>query len=93
MPDVHQFLMGFQEWKDELLVWEPKDFGGITSIRVPCDLIWLPDIVLYNKYDLLRLKFVRKFLEVIGGTIRNLRHLGALQFLIAKFFIADWIVP
>ncbi|TKR95138.1 hypothetical protein L596_009346 [Steinernema carpocapsae] len=40
-----------QEWKDELLRWDPKDFGGIESIRIPCDLIWLPDIVLYNNAD------------------------------------------
>lgn len=33
----------------KLLVWNPKEFGGIESIRVPCNLIWLPDIVLYNK--------------------------------------------
>ena len=38
-----------QEWRDELLVWDPKDFGGIDRIRIPCDRIWLPDIVLYNK--------------------------------------------
>ena len=38
-----------QEWDDELLTWNPADFGGITRIRIPCDLIWLPDIVLYNK--------------------------------------------
>uniref|UniRef100_F1KVU9 Neuronal acetylcholine receptor subunit alpha-10 n=1 Tax=Ascaris suum TaxID=6253 RepID=F1KVU9_ASCSU len=40
-----------QEWKDELLRWDPKEFGGIQSIRIPCDLIWLPDIVLYNNAD------------------------------------------
>uniref|UniRef100_A0A1I8AR31 Neur_chan_LBD domain-containing protein n=1 Tax=Steinernema glaseri TaxID=37863 RepID=A0A1I8AR31_9BILA len=40
-----------QEWKDELLRWDPKEFGGIESIRIPCDLIWLPDIVLYNNAD------------------------------------------
>ncbi|VDK43383.1 unnamed protein product, partial [Anisakis simplex] len=40
-----------QEWKDELLRWDPKQFGGIESIRIPCDLIWLPDIVLYNNAD------------------------------------------
>uniref|UniRef100_A0A8R1Y907 Uncharacterized protein n=1 Tax=Onchocerca volvulus TaxID=6282 RepID=A0A8R1Y907_ONCVO len=40
-----------QEWRDELLVWDPKEFGGIESIRIPCDLIWLPDIVLYNNAD------------------------------------------
>ncbi|VDN01622.1 unnamed protein product [Thelazia callipaeda] len=40
-----------QEWKDELLVWDPEQFDGIKSIRVPCNLIWLPDIVLYNNAD------------------------------------------
>lgn len=39
----------FQEWNDELLRWNPDDFAGIQSIRIPCDLIWIPDIVLYNK--------------------------------------------
>ena len=38
-----------QEWDDEWLRWDPIDFGNITKIRIPCDLIWLPDIVLYNK--------------------------------------------
>ena len=38
-----------QEWRDELLTWNPADFGELTRIRIPCDLIWLPDIVLYNK--------------------------------------------
>ncbi|CAI4226524.1 unnamed protein product [Auanema sp. JU1783] len=40
-----------QEWNDELLRWNPQDFGGIESLRIPCDLIWLPDIVLYNNAD------------------------------------------
>ncbi|CAJ0594473.1 unnamed protein product [Cylicocyclus nassatus] len=40
-----------QEWNDELLRWNPADFGGIKMIRIPCDLIWLPDIVLYNNAD------------------------------------------
>lgn len=38
------------EWKDELLSWDPSDFNGITSISVPNDQIWLPDIALVNKY-------------------------------------------
>ena len=38
-----------QEWWDELLTWDPNDYGNITQIRIPCDEIWLPDIVLYNK--------------------------------------------
>lgn len=32
------------------LRWNPDDYLGITTIRVPSDTIWLPDIVLYDKY-------------------------------------------
>ncbi|KAK1886831.1 Neuronal acetylcholine receptor subunit non-alpha-3 [Dissostichus eleginoides] len=40
----------WQEWVDVKLKWNPDDYGGITSIRVPSETIWLPDIVLYEKY-------------------------------------------
>eukprot|EP00090_Calanus_glacialis_P013356 TRINITY_DN21999_c0_g1_i1.p1 TRINITY_DN21999_c0_g1~~TRINITY_DN21999_c0_g1_i1.p1 ORF type:complete len:548 (-),score=90.05 TRINITY_DN21999_c0_g1_i1:452-2095(-) len=40
-----------QEWKDEMMRWDPKDFNGITKLQVPCDKLWLPDIVLYNSAD------------------------------------------
>nr|KAG5694689.1 hypothetical protein BaRGS_010015 [Batillaria attramentaria] len=39
------------EWYDERLRWNSSDFDGITSIRIPCEKIWLPDIVLYNSVD------------------------------------------
>ncbi|MEQ2228533.1 hypothetical protein ILYODFUR_009911, partial [Ilyodon furcidens] len=39
----------WQEWTDVKLKWNPEDYGGITSIRVPSETIWLPDIVLYEK--------------------------------------------
>lgn len=32
------------------LRWNPNDYLGITIIRVPSDRIWLPDVVLYDKY-------------------------------------------
>ena len=38
-----------QEWSDYKLRWNPVDFGNITSLRVPSEMIWIPDIVLYNK--------------------------------------------
>ena len=38
-----------QEWSDYKLRWNPADFGNITSLRVPSEMIWIPDIVLYNK--------------------------------------------
>lgn len=40
---------GLQEWIDYKLRWNPDNYGGITSIRVPSENIWLPDIVLYEK--------------------------------------------
>ena len=43
-------VVSLQEWVDVKLKWDPNDYGGITSIRVPSETIWLPDIVLYEKY-------------------------------------------
>lgn len=40
-----------QEWQDMKLRWNPEDYLGITSIRVPSDSIWIPDIVLYDNAD------------------------------------------
>lgn len=40
-----------QEWVDELLTWDPRDFNGLSALRIPCARIWLPDIVLYNNAD------------------------------------------
>uniref|UniRef100_A0A8C6V539 Cholinergic receptor nicotinic alpha 2 subunit n=1 Tax=Naja naja TaxID=35670 RepID=A0A8C6V539_NAJNA len=37
-----------QEWNDYKLQWNPTDFDNVTSIRVPSEMIWIPDIVLYN---------------------------------------------
>ncbi|KAA8579631.1 hypothetical protein FQN60_006724 [Etheostoma spectabile] len=33
-----------QEWTDYKLQWSPSDFDNVTSIRVPSELIWVPDI-------------------------------------------------
>ncbi|KAF4104895.1 neuronal acetylcholine receptor subunit beta-3b isoform X2 [Onychostoma macrolepis] len=41
----------WQEWLDYKLRWNPENYGGITSIRVPSESIWLPDIVLYENAD------------------------------------------
>lgn len=38
-----------QEWSDYKLRWDPAEFDNVTSIRVPSEMIWIPDIVLYNK--------------------------------------------
>ncbi|ESP05439.1 hypothetical protein LOTGIDRAFT_152290 [Lottia gigantea] len=40
-----------QEWYDEKLSWNKEEFSNISIIRIPCKLLWLPDIVLYNSVD------------------------------------------
>jgi len=39
------------EWTDEMLRWDPKNYENQSSISLPCDLVWLPDIELYNSAD------------------------------------------
>ena len=38
------------EWHDYKFSWDPAEYGGVTEIYVPSEHIWLPDIILYNKY-------------------------------------------
>ena len=38
-------------WTDSKLRWSPRDYGGVEVLYVPAELIWLPDIVLYNNAD------------------------------------------
>uniref|UniRef100_A0A8C4RLA6 Cholinergic receptor, nicotinic, alpha 2a (neuronal) n=1 Tax=Erpetoichthys calabaricus TaxID=27687 RepID=A0A8C4RLA6_ERPCA len=40
-----------QEWNDYKLRWNPANYNNVTSIRVPSEMIWVPDIVLYNNAD------------------------------------------
>uniref|UniRef100_A0A915K2T7 Neurotransmitter-gated ion-channel ligand-binding domain-containing protein n=1 Tax=Romanomermis culicivorax TaxID=13658 RepID=A0A915K2T7_ROMCU len=37
-----------QEWYDHKLSWRPADYENVSVIYVPGNMIWLPDIVLYN---------------------------------------------
>ncbi|KHN83906.1 Acetylcholine receptor subunit alpha-type unc-63 [Toxocara canis] len=35
-------------WHDYRLEWNPAQYGNITMLHIPGQLIWLPDIILYN---------------------------------------------
>ena len=35
-------------WKDEFLRWKPEMHGGITKIALSSDMVWTPDIYLWN---------------------------------------------
>lgn len=43
-------LFCIQEWQDHKFRWDPSEYGGMKELYVPSEHIWLPDIVLYNKY-------------------------------------------
>ncbi|KAL3876916.1 hypothetical protein ACJMK2_034697 [Sinanodonta woodiana] len=55
------------KWKDVLLRWDPHVYDNITTIMVPPENIWIPDIVLYNFADS-RLKEQRSALVVVDST-------------------------
>lgn len=38
-----------QGWMDSRLQWDAEDFGNISILRLPPDMLWLPEIVLENK--------------------------------------------
>ncbi|XP_068172485.1 neuronal acetylcholine receptor subunit alpha-7-like [Antennarius striatus] len=38
-------------WYDNYLQWDPSQYGDVNAVRLPYDLIWKPDILLYNSAD------------------------------------------
>lgn len=38
-------------WHNELLFWNPSDWGNVTQVQIDPEVIWTPDIVLYNNAD------------------------------------------
>ncbi|CAJ0578032.1 unnamed protein product, partial [Mesorhabditis spiculigera] len=40
-----------QVWMDKKLSWDPKNYGGVSVLYVPYEMIWVPDIVLYNNAE------------------------------------------
>ncbi|XP_031141942.1 neuronal acetylcholine receptor subunit alpha-9-I [Sander lucioperca] len=38
-------------WYDAYLKWNKEDYDDLEMINIPSDLVWKPDIVLYNKAD------------------------------------------
>ena len=38
-------------WNDYQLQWDPSLYGGVRVLRVPSQMLWRPDIVLFNNAD------------------------------------------
>ncbi|CAJ0566403.1 unnamed protein product, partial [Mesorhabditis spiculigera] len=39
-----------QKWTDEMLFWDPREYGMINKTILPHDSLWIPDTYLYNRY-------------------------------------------
>ncbi|XP_021173621.2 5-hydroxytryptamine receptor 3A isoform X2 [Fundulus heteroclitus] len=42
------FVWTSVQWKDERISWDPAQFCGITEISVPKDMLWKPDLFIYE---------------------------------------------
>lgn len=40
-----------QRWFDHRFVWSPKKFGNFSKVRASVREIWIPDIMLYNRWE------------------------------------------
>ncbi|KAK5866401.1 hypothetical protein PBY51_020595 [Eleginops maclovinus] len=38
-------------WTDIYLSWNPDNYPGVQNLRFPSNLVWVPDILLYNSAD------------------------------------------
>ncbi|VDQ02455.1 unnamed protein product [Trichobilharzia regenti] len=70
----YSFKLFFQQtWNDYHFLWNPKNFGNITTLILPYTAVWRPDILLYNCADE---KFDRLF-----PTNTVINHNGTVQWL------------
>lgn len=46
------FLLCFQIWTDEFLVWDPEEFDGINEISLSSDAIWIPDVIVSELWEI-----------------------------------------
>ncbi|KAI9522981.1 Neuronal acetylcholine receptor subunit alpha-7, partial [Dissostichus eleginoides] len=40
-------------WTDIYLSWNPDNYPGVQNLRFPSNQVWVPDILLYNRYGCL----------------------------------------
>lgn len=45
-----QCISFFQKWNNEHISWNPDKFCGISQISVPKNLLWKPDLLIYEMW-------------------------------------------
>lgn len=54
--DTDDYLL--QIWDNKLLTWDPDKYNGIQTVRLDASLVWIPDIVLYNRLVMTQRRFL-----------------------------------
>ncbi|KAK1885699.1 Neuronal acetylcholine receptor subunit alpha-9-I [Dissostichus eleginoides] len=69
-------------WHDAYLKWDKEDYDDLEMINIPSDLVWKPDIVLYNKSVDIRKYYIATMTMITASTsltifIMNIHFCGA----------------
>ncbi|GMR51136.1 hypothetical protein PMAYCL1PPCAC_21331, partial [Pristionchus mayeri] len=56
-----------QKWRDDLLGWNPLEYGNINRTIIPYHKIWLPDTFLYNSV-ILKQEETERYMDVTVST-------------------------
>ena len=63
-----------QYWNDPYFTWTPSDYGDVTEIQLPAQLIWTPDLVMYNNADV-------ETADEFGNVLVKIKHTGEVTYL------------
>ncbi|PFX16347.1 neuronal acetylcholine receptor subunit alpha-7-like isoform X2 [Stylophora pistillata] len=39
------------DWNNPYMTWKPEEYGGNKVMNIPPEMLWVPDIILYNNAD------------------------------------------
>ncbi len=43
------FAAHLQNWFDYNLAWNKSEYGNVDSVRIHPKLLWVPDLLMYNR--------------------------------------------
>jgi hypothetical protein len=71
--DARVVCCALQSWIDERIRWDPNDYNQLRIFRMPANKLWLPDIVLYNRWVDQRLARGAAWLHNETGRLAEIR--------------------
>ncbi|XP_065143856.1 5-hydroxytryptamine receptor 3B [Paramisgurnus dabryanus] len=68
-----------QIWKDEFLVWNPKEFDGLNEISLSSDAIWVPDIIISEFVDVGKSPVIPYVYVNSSGIVKNYKPIQVVS--------------